>query len=216
MRSLTRLQRWLQAVYEIDVDYDVMDFLITDQALAQTLQGDASRAACPEKLLLYQAPGELAITLYLAPEVLAGLATGNVARSPQDAQAFCQAIEGVSHFLYLAWRAGFDRELTQLELELQAEIDKFIGLLVLNGAAQPPDGASLCSWLFDHATFEQGLDPQTLARYQAAHFYAGHYCRQLDQQYLQIHDGPGLTRELRRFYRQDQHGKLGMIGSLPA
>ncbi len=133
MRSLSRLQHWLAAVYEINVDYDVMDFLVTDQAVACALQGDNNRPDCPEKLFLQQTSGELGISLYLAPEVITGLATGNAVANARDAQVFCHAIEGVSHFLYLVWRAGFDRTLTQLELELQAEIDKFIGLLVLAG-----------------------------------------------------------------------------------
>ena len=137
MRSLSRLQHWLAAVYEINVDYDVMDFLVTDQAVACALQGDNNRPDCPEKLFLQQTSGELGISLYLAPEVITGLATGNAVSSARDAQVFCHAIEGVSHFLYLVWRAGFDRTLTQLELELQAEIDKFIGLLVLAGGMQP-------------------------------------------------------------------------------
>ena len=36
------------------------------------------------------------------------------------------ALEGVSHFMYLAWNAGHDRAVSLLELELQAEIDKYV------------------------------------------------------------------------------------------
>ena len=42
----------------------------------------------------------------------------------------CQLIEGVSHFVYVADRARRKLPATQLELELQAEIDKYV-LLVL-------------------------------------------------------------------------------------
>ncbi len=211
MRSLTRLQRWLQRVYEIEVEYDVMDFLITDEVLAKALQGDAARSGCPEKVLLRESPQELAMTLYLAPEVLQSLGNRVAVGDNQQAEAFCLAVEGVSHFLYLAWRAGFERELTQLELELQAEIDKFIGLVVLNKDAGGTRGADLCSWLFDYVSFENGLDKRDRERYEIANFYAGQYCRQLNSRYLRIQDGAGLTRELRRFYRQGQHGKLSMI-----
>jgi len=211
VRSLTRLQRWLQRVYEIEVEYDVMDFLITDEVLAKALQGDAARSGCPEKVLLRQSSEELAMTLYLAPEVLQSLGNRGAVGDNQQAEAFCQAVEGVSHFLYLAWRAGFERELTQLELELQAEIDKFIGLVALNKDAGGTRGADLCSWLFDYVSFENGLDNRDRERYEVANFYAGQYCRQLNSRYLRIQDGAGLTRELRRFYRQGQHGKLSMI-----
>ena len=211
MRSLPRLQRWLQRVYEIEVEYDVMDFLITDRKLVMALQGEDIRPDCPEKLLLRESPEEMAMSLYLAPEVLQALGGWDTAGGSQRTEAFCQAVEGVSHFLYLAWRAGFERELTQFELELQAEIDKFIGLVVLNQDADHSSGADLCSWLFDRVSFESGLDNEDRERYEVANFYAGHYCRQLNRRYLTAQDCVGLTRELRRFYRQGQHGKLGMI-----
>ena len=211
MRSLPRLQRWLQRVYEIEVEYDVMDFLITDRKLVMALQGGEARPDCPEKLLLRESPEEMAMSLYLSPEVLQALGDQDTAGSNQRTEAFCQAVEGVSHFLYLAWRAGFERELTQFELELQAEIDKFIGLVTLNQGAYRSSGAELCSWLFDRVSFESGLDNEHQERYEVANFYAGHYCRQLNRRYLTAQDGVGLTRELRRFYRQGQHGKLGMI-----
>ena len=116
MRSLPRLQRWLQRVYEIEVEYDVMDFLITDRKLVMALQGEDIRPDCPEKLLLRESPEEMAMSLYLAPEVLQGLSGRSTAGGSQRTEAFCQAVEGVSHFLYLAWRAGFERALTQLSL----------------------------------------------------------------------------------------------------
>lgn len=211
MRSLPRLQRWLQRVYEIEVEYDVMDFLITDRKLVMALQGEDIRPDCPEKLLLRESSEEMAMSLYLAPEVLQALGGWDTAGGSQRTEAFCQAVEGVSHFLYLAWRAGFERELTQFELELQAEIDKFIGLVAINQDADRSSGAELCSWLFDRVSFESGLDNEDRERYEVANFYAGHYCRQLNRRYLTSQDGVGLTRELRRFYRQGQHGKLGMI-----
>jgi hypothetical protein len=213
MRSLTWLQQWLQRVYEIEVEYDVMDFLITDRKLVRALQGGEARPDCPEKLLLRESPEEMAMSLYLSPEVLQALGDQDTAGSNHRTEAFCQAVEGVSHFLYLAWRAGFERELTQFELELQAEIDKFIGLVTLNQEADRSSGAELCSWLFDRVSFESGLDNEHQERYEVANFYAGHYCRQLSHRYLQSQDGAGLTRELRRFYRQGQHGKLDMIQS---
>ena len=38
----------------------------------------------------------------------------------------CQVVEGVSHFVFLAERTRRDLPLTQLELELQAEVDKYV------------------------------------------------------------------------------------------
>src|SRR5262249_42528562 len=49
-----------------------------------------------------------------------------------DLDAVCQLIEGVSHFVYVADRARRGLPATHLELELQAEIDKYV-LLALGG-----------------------------------------------------------------------------------
>ncbi len=45
------------------------------------------------------------------------------------------ALEGVSHFHYFAWNAGHDKPVTLLELELQAEIDKYVASYLLLQAA---------------------------------------------------------------------------------
>ena len=74
MCPLTQLQQWFQRVYEIEVEHDVMDFLITDRKLVMALQGGEARPDCPEKLLLHESPDELEMSLYLSPEVLQALA----------------------------------------------------------------------------------------------------------------------------------------------
>ncbi|HCV20933.1 MAG TPA: hypothetical protein DF863_05660 [Gammaproteobacteria bacterium] len=214
MQALTRLQHWLEGVYEIRIDHDVADFVITNPDLAQQLHGSAGRGDCPEKLLVREVQDELNVSLYLAPEIVGHLARVSDSRPRADGRTFCLAIEGVSHFLYLAWRAGFDRTLTQMELELQAEVDKFVGMMTLPEEPLDVDGcARLRAWLFDAVRFAPGLAAEELARYQKANFYAALYCRQLEQRYLRCHDNVGLTRELRRFYRQDQRGKINMIDS---
>ena len=49
-------------------------------------------------------------------------------RPSAELDALCQIIEGVSHFVYVVERARVGREATQLELELQAEVDKWVVL----------------------------------------------------------------------------------------
>ena len=50
---------------------------------------------------------------------------------------FCLAVEGVSHFIYVALRAADDRGVSQLELELQAEVDKFACCVLVAGRRIP-------------------------------------------------------------------------------
>ena len=44
---------------------------------------------------------------------------------------FCTALEGVSHFHYLVWSLARGRNVSLLELELQAEVDKYATALAL-------------------------------------------------------------------------------------
>ena len=70
---------------------------------------------------------------------------------------FCTALEGVSHFHYLMWSIARGREVTLLELELQAEVDKYASALTLltqQGAGQFP--RSLHARLFDRISFLPG------------------------------------------------------------
>ena len=50
---------------------------------------------------------------------------------------FWSALEGVSHFTYYAWNAARDKSVSLFELELQAEVDKFV---TTSKAAAPADG----------------------------------------------------------------------------
>ena len=74
------------------------------------------------------AAGELALSLYLDPALLRRLAAADpLERLHGGNVADClTALEGVSHFLYLVWNASHDRPVSLLELEMQAEVDKFI------------------------------------------------------------------------------------------
>ncbi len=107
-RSLAgRIQRRLQGLYALDDLPPVEDF-------AHPCANDER-----EQVLLRDEGDGVGLAVRLPP---AGLHDG---AGPPSFDALCQIVEGVSHFVYLAWRIGQDLPSTQLELELQAEVDKF-------------------------------------------------------------------------------------------
>ena len=57
-------------------------------------------------------------------------------------QDFLLAVEGVSHFVYLVHRARQERPVSAVELELQAEVDKYLVALLVtwNQTGEPPPG----------------------------------------------------------------------------
>jgi len=125
---LNALQKLLDRIYRLDVDFDVEDFLITDPALARRLDTSANPRESKEKLLVSQEDDYLDLALFLDACVLARLCDDDPLASLHSGNFadFLLAVEGVSHFLYLIWNAGIERGVTLMELEMQAEVDKFV------------------------------------------------------------------------------------------
>ncbi len=125
-----------------------------------------------------------------------------------DLDGLCQLIEGVSHFVYLAERARTERGATQLELELQAEVDKYV---VLGGAMRAFDAdksAALRSNLFESVRFADAEDSDEGERYRVANELANRFVRRLEREYVAARRFAAMRDELRTFYRMGQEAKL--------
>ena len=130
---------------------------------------------------------------------------------------FCTALEGVSHFLYLAWNATQGRSVSCVELEMQAEVDKYITLAtMLEQQRNQPVPTELHPWLFQYVNFDSNLAETELIRYRDANHYAGKYCSRLESRYIRARDfrSGSLINELRRFYRLSLRDKIRRIESL--
>ena len=216
MAPLEALQLGLERLYDIHLDYRVEDFVITDPVLARELEGNPEARPTAEKLLVRQHEDGLDLTLYLDAELLERLEAIGPHGEPGSGELadYCTVLEGVSHFLYLAWNAGHGREVTPLELELQAEVDKYVVSARRLRRHDRHAPAHLHRWLFANAAFAEELERPELERYRDASRYAGRYCRQLAERYLgrAATDNEGLLRDLRRFYRLPLHHKIRHIG----
>jgi hypothetical protein len=209
------LQCLLGGLYGIEVRADVRDYLVTDAGTLGRLEQAGARES-EEKLLIAEGDGELALALYLDAALLARLEALDPRERlcGQNLDDFWLAVEGVSHFNYVAWNAACDKAVTLLELEMQAEIDKYIGARLLLGRQQPGDvGARLHARLFDSPEFDVALDAAELCRYQDANHLAGRYCRSLAERFPGDWPGETLLRELRTFFRWPQQAKVSHIRS---
>jgi hypothetical protein len=122
------------------------------------------------------------------------------------------AAEGVSHFVYLAVRAAADRPVSLLELEVQAEVDKFALLLLhLWRRGLRRFSPVLRSRLYERVRFHAHLGPEELERYRLANRLGGGYARWLEDRYVDGADVEGLVRELRASYRLGAGEKLGYL-----
>jgi hypothetical protein len=216
--QLQSLQQKLQSIYEIETSYDVEEFLITDASLALQLDRQNPARQTPEKLLVQQAGEDLAISLFLHQDILLKLQQDSPAEALHHGNFadFCTVTEGISHFVYLIWNACHDRSITLFELELQAEVDKYVMAAAL--LAEQLDGSlphNLPHVLFDKPLFDRQLNRDEHQRYRLANSYARQYCHNLHRNLLELGDSILITRELRRFYRLLHHKKIQRINKLP-
>jgi hypothetical protein len=120
----------------------------------------------------------------------------------------CQLIEGVSHFVYVVHRAQHARETTQLELELQAEVDKYVVLAESTGCTTVESSERLRAQLYGQVEFTHAQDSEIGARYRTANTAANRFLRRLERRHLARARYDALRADLRAFYEAGQEGKL--------
>lgn len=180
MHVLARLQQEIESLYDVALPLAVDDFLVDPQVREQM---PGAQLHLPEQLFVRADADEVDVALYVDPDVLAQLAADDpFARlHAGNLESFCIAAEGVSHFVFLAWRLGQRSDVTALELELQAEVDKFCLCTMLSAtqAHTPYDARLLWRQLFERYELQPGLGAEEVARYRAASRAAGRIARSM-------------------------------------
>ncbi|MFL5299514.1 MAG: hypothetical protein ACJ79R_04115 [Anaeromyxobacteraceae bacterium] len=213
--TLAYFQEELEAIYGVEAP-SVADFLVDRESASRA--GSAPRA--PEALLVREGEDGLELGLFLDDEVVTATrdTDANDPRPLLTAKEVLPrlacAAEGVSHFVYLATRAQAGRPVSLLELEVQAEVDKF-ALLVLHLWRRGLRRLSpaLRRRLFERVSYHAHLGPEELERYRLANRLGGGYARWLELRYVDLADVEGLVRELRASYRLGAGEKLGYLGA---
>lgn len=211
---LSQYQAQLQTIYDVAIPYDVAQFITTDAEWTHAIDTSSNPREIPEKLLFRQDDDTLDVALYLDKKMIEDLRINDpiACLSESNLVPFCTALEGVSHFLYLLWNVYYGRAISLFELELQAEIDKFVC-----AAALISSQTSMCSLntlhtrLFDAAQFDKALTAAELLRYRRANSLAALYCKRLLVLIASGSNTREVTRDLRRFYRLTSQRKVEHI-----
>lgn len=190
--ELVRVQRQLEAAYELEPTPSIGPFVRVDPADAR------------EQLLVREQAGAVDI-IVLLPRASAEAFLSKDAALELD--AYLGAIEGISHFIHLADRARTELPTTLLELELQAEVDKFVILSGVPDNQNTTDLVSLHRRLYQEVRFLHPSASENGARYRLANDLAARLWSQL------IRKGPAAAHRdtLKRFYRASQAGKISMV-----
>jgi hypothetical protein len=211
--TLASLQAALAEIYDLPATPDVAEYLMTDRA--RLAQLPATRDS-DEQLIVAEDGDTLSLGLFIDAAVLARLARCDPYESLTGANLsdYLTAAEGVSHFVYVAWNAGHDKPVTLLELELQAEVDKYVlaaWLLRQQGAGRFP--RELHRALFERARVDPIAAGDRAGLYQMASRYAARFCRRIATGLENSARSASreLHAELRRFYRLGNARKLAFI-----
>ena len=210
---LRGLQSLLGRLYDVDLNYDVYDYLVTDRGALPGVEPANDARASEEELLLAETPDGAGVALYLDAGLLRRLEGADPvgALNENNLADYCTALEGVSHFVYSTWRLDRDLPVSLLELETQAEVDKYAVTVFLmadqQGGGYP---SQVHARLFDRVSFDARLEPDQYHRYRMAHRCAAHYCRRLEHRFVSRGQAriEALVRELRKFYRLGSAAKL--------
>jgi hypothetical protein len=122
----------------------------------------------------------------------------------------CQVVEGVSHFLYVAERARRQLPTTQLELELQAEVDKYVLLVFAERSFDAKRAAAVRSRLFERVEYAHAADTEAGVRYRMANDVAARFAGKLESSYARAGRFSELRVTLQRFYGVGQTDKLAL------
>lgn len=225
-----RIQTGLQSCYDLSLPYEVRQFVCHDALLARHLSqcepattgksADDDDDPLQETLFICQDENTLEFTVFLDHEVLhtasANTHTDDTGRvhgfALHSLDSLCTVVEGVSHAVCLLWHAHHDRQLRALDMELQAEVDKYLLLM-----ACLPDNASRDSLhrrLFDDARITVPTDSELYERYRVASNTAALYCEWLRETFPAHPEQRALWQELARFYRLSGKAKFDYIRRL--
>jgi hypothetical protein len=208
----TNLQQTLEILYRIDGTLSVTDFRIDGEVLEGVL-GEGACETHRETLVVREAGEETDLALYIADEVVVRAhafveaKAGGAADPLVHLDAFCVATEGVSHFVYLTFCGTRQlRPVSQIELEIQAEIDKYLVLRVLFTIP----GTNLVSRLFDRFRLAERLTSHEQERYQVANRAGRRYARWLEREFSKGRGAQALD-DARSLYRKPLAAKLEHI-----
>jgi len=210
---LAALQKNLVNIYQADCGHRIADFLFTDRTTAVCLGSQPLATGIEETVLVAEDECGMAVSVYLDRALLSRLEQQNPidGLKPGLIADLSTVLEGISHFNYLVWSANQDRSVTLLELELQAEVDKFVTTMLMALDQNEYELArELHRWLFDEVSYQPLLDHDERERYETANDYAARFCHRI----LQRIGEDSCLQELRDFYRLSQAEKISHIHTL--
>jgi len=211
--AITKIDRALKEVYRLELDYCAEEFLLKHPPTLKEKKG----------ALFIQADKNnnknLSLGIHLCSSVSSELSTFESWKpdwSKAQTAAFSVAAEEVSHFLYLIHHLNNGRAVTQLELETQGEIDKFLLIFFAKRTRSKDHFFTTLEHIFFQFKLSENLSQEEKERYLQANIDAKRFILK-HRAYLENPDQQQEGfRTLRRYYRLSHPEKLAFISTKSA
>lgn len=207
-----KIQNHLEALYRLSFKVDVEHFLVSRKRASANTTFIKNRLG-QEALIIRQEGWEVELGLFVANPVLKELEKRDpfVAVDEKNLKPLCVAVEGVSHFLYLVKNLEENHPVTQLELELQAEIDKYLlaSLLFYHQTGGVPE--FLLHHLFENFHWDPSLSKPEKKRYAEANRLGAKFCTHLEQNHIRHGRWQKALEAARHFYHLDHWSKIRQL-----
>jgi len=215
MRKLiTLIDKGIKDLYQLSDKYPAEDFLIQKPWPIRAIANQAQHGA------LYidsarDSNEDLHLGIYLDENTrkqlnsIEGLKVHQF--TTQQLQAFCVAVEELSHFNYFVYHVLRGRVLSELEIELQGEVDKFLIVFYSRTTAPGLFFDNLYDCLFNRYATRVGLNPVQADRYQQASDYAAKFIGKNREKFMMEGEHHRLLKRLRDFYRLNLAEKINQI-----
>jgi hypothetical protein len=222
MRAVRQIDQAIKDLYHIETQLCAEDFLLFHFPLSlkqgvpsKSLQGALYvRNSHPN----HQEP-EVDLGIYLSPPVREELTTFNdwgKHWTTAQLNAFCVACEEISHFHYLIFNLERNRPVSEFELELQGEIDKFLLVFFAHysdGRSEIERFEQIFIQLFEEFRLSPGLSELQKQRYLDASQYAKQFFRKFKEHLIDERRRLNFFSKTRQFYQMDLARKIEFLNS---
>lgn len=208
-----KIQSHIETIYNINIGESASDYLVGYNEVVKLLQVNQNTSLPSELFLVNPNPENevLEVALFFDDRLQQNLANHSPFEGlhEKNISDFCTLIEGISHFVYYLFKMGMQHNVSELELELQAEIDKYV-LLCFFVQAKGYKKTQIMDLLFENYFLNDSLTPDQKQRYQSATELAKRYCYKLSRDFSH-NDLQPLVDEIRLFYPLSHNEKINLI-----
>jgi len=204
--KISEIYMMMCKIYGIMPVDDIMPFVISKMFESDKTIGN--KIPNREALLVRDANDGIEIGLFISQKIIMAIQNLNPFLCIDEISC---AIEGVSHFIYVCDRVSKSIPVKKLELELQAEVDKFIILNSISLSNTNISPFTLFTALFEKFSLDESMENDEKQMYAIANKYAAKYCHHLISDYIISQKSAAMKHDVKIFFNKNLGNKINLL-----